>query len=100
MPHTIHLRDHWTVTPLTGGLVRQARSFGSPLTLDPGETVWLVGTAPGSATVSVNDEVVGAIAAAGRFEIKIKTTLMPRNRVWFDVLGGIVTDIALEFRPN
>jgi hypothetical protein len=94
------LTDHWTASDLVAGHVRWSRRFGSPRTLDPGETVWLIGTAPRPGTIRVNGQHVASIAAGERFKIEIRSLLQPRNEVWIDLeapgdtpLGEVVLEI-------
>jgi hypothetical protein len=65
--------------------VRWSRRFGSPRTLDAGETVWLVGAAPGPGTILVNGKYVASIAAGERFKVEIRSLLKARNEVWIDL---------------
>ena len=101
MAHTIRLTGHWTARELAPGRVRHSRRFGSPRTLDAGETVWLVGTAPAAGSLYVNGELAAAIVAGARFEVEIQPLLKTRNEVWIELHASVETplgDVSLEIR--
>jgi hypothetical protein len=102
MTHTIRLRGFWTAAEVGPGVVRHARRFGRPRTLDPGEAVWLVGdAAPGDGTVSLNGKVVGDLVAGRPFAVKVTGALGVRNEVWLEVRGGgAVEEVVMEIRST
>jgi hypothetical protein len=89
------------------GGVRCLRPFGYPGRIDDFERVWL--TLAGleeRATVQLNEQVLGAIAAGGEAaEFEITRLLQPRNTLTVDVesmspAGGLWGEVALEVRAT
>jgi hypothetical protein len=95
--HRIRLRGSWEATPVGDGRVRHRRRFGRPRTLDPGETAWVVGDAPGPVTILLNGEPLGE--AAGPFAFEVTARLRPRNELAVETTGdGPLGEVALEVR--
>jgi hypothetical protein len=86
------------------GRVSFYRRFGRPSNLTDCETVWLIfEKVLGQAEVRLNDEPLGALSGAGRFEIT--NCLAARNSVEVIVEAtddgcGLVGDVRLEIRSN
>jgi hypothetical protein len=96
-PHRIRLEGFWSPTPLGDGRVRHVRRFGRPRVLDPDETIWVTGTAPGPATVLLNGEPLGD--ADGPFAFDVTAKLLPRNELAIDG-SGQPEGVALEIRSR
>jgi len=100
--HTIRLGPPWEVTA-EAGRVRHARKFGRPRTLAGDERVRLVFRhIPGPAEITLNDEPLGSVAAAGPFAADITTRLLTRNSVVVlvtseELLGLVVLEINKIF---
>jgi hypothetical protein len=85
------------VTPLGDGRTRHARRFGQPRTLDPGESVWVIGTTtPGPAAVALNGAPLGT--AEGPIAFDVTSRLMPRNELVIESAEGAPDEVALEIR--
>lgn len=100
--HVIRLRGFWTVTVINPGLVRHSRAFGQPRTIDPHETIWIVGSrSPGNGTILLNDQLLGSLEANSPFRFEITGLLRPRNQMAIEVWAEpseLLGDIALEIR--
>ena len=99
--HRIRLRGGWKIERAADGSAVFERSFGSPRTLDAGESVWLTcESVPVDGCVQLNDEVAGA-CVIGAFAVEITKFLLPRNVVRFalrDCGNADIGEVALEFR--
>ena len=91
--HRINLSDHWT----PAGPGRWVRRFGRPRTLDPGETAWLVGTAAGDGTLTVNGQAVAELVGGRPFAADVTALLRMRNEAV--IQGPAVGPVAMEVRP-
>ena len=98
--HSINLTHHWTREE-RHGVVQFRRSFGSPRLTDPGEAVWLCGTATGSGVLWVNGNELLSFAAGMRFEAEIGELLTPRNEALLVMdSGGELIWAAMEIRST
>ncbi len=100
--HRIRLRGAWRIERRDDGSATFERNFGSPRTLDDGETVWLVCDAvPGYGAVWVNGSKIGDAVAGSAFESDVTGVMGVRNSVRFQ-LGGVeveqLGEVGLEFR--
>ncbi len=102
--HRIRLRGSWEVTPLEGGRTRHLRRFGRPRTIDPGETVWLVGeSVPGAVVVLLNGGRIGEAQAGQPFAFDATSRLNPRNELVIEVSAPAdapLGEVAVEIRPR
>lgn len=84
------------------GRVRFRRSFGYPGRIDAHERVWLTFAGiGGTATVLLNDDLLGHIPPASEFEVT--PLLRPRNELVIEIegtseQGGLWGEVALEIR--
>ncbi len=100
--HRIRLRGAWSIERSDDGSAVFERSFGSPRTLDDGETVWLVcDGVPGQGVVLLNGMRIGDVIAGNAFEADVTAVMRTRNSIRFEVgrageaeLG----EVGLEFR--
>ena len=99
--HKIRLRGAWRIERRDDGSAVFERSFGSPRTLDAGETIWLVcDDVPGIGVVLVNGRMAGD-AIGGAFAAELTGRLLPRNAVRFELTGvgeAELGEVRLEFR--
>ena len=104
MVHRIRLRGAWRIERAEDGSALFERSFGSPRTLDAGETVWLVcDGVPGSGVVLMNGTKIGEASAGAAFEADVTGAMLPRNSVRFELaeIGDAeLGEVALEFRDS
>jgi hypothetical protein len=102
--HRIRLQGAWRIERAEDGSAVFERSFGSPRTLDAGETVWLVcDRVPGNGKVLVNGEVIGEAIAGSAFEGEVTGVMRTRNSVRFELVGvadGESGEVGLEFRMH
>ena len=100
--HRIRIQGGWRIERAADGSAVFERSFGSPRTLDAGETVWLVcDLVPGNGVVSVNGRVIGAASAGSAFAGEVTGVMVARNSVRFvltEVETGELGQVGLEFR--
>jgi hypothetical protein len=99
--HTIRLRGFWTSTTDANGRTQHSRNFGSPRSLDPGETVWLTGEGlPASCEFLVNGQSLGSTTQASQaFEFEITSLLKPRNVLTLIMASGSMQqELRLEIR--
>lgn len=102
LPHRIRLAGFWQMTPISADRVRHERRFGRPRTLDPLESVWVVGVGvPGPAELSVNGETVGRMEAGQSFAFDMTTRLTPRNTLAIDTDADIpLGEVHIEIRSQ
>lgn len=102
MAHRIRLRGAWHIERAADSSAIFERSFGSPRTLDAGETVWLVcDRVPGNGVVLVNGKKIGDAAAGSGFEGEVTSMMQARNSVRFELVGigeAELGEVGLEFR--
>lgn len=91
MIHTIRLTGHWTTSEVAPGVFGHTRRFGAPRVTT--ESVWLAGTVSLPGTLTLNGQVLGAIAEV--FRVEITTLLSPRNEVTIETAGAI-SDVRIE----
>ena len=100
--HRIRLRGGWRVERREDGSAVFERSFGSPRTLDAGESVWLVcERVQGSGAVRVNGQTIGDTSAGNAFAGDVTGVLLARNCVRLELVGvgsKELGEVGLEFR--
>lgn len=98
MSHCIRLGPPWEVAAARDGLVRHARRFGRPRTIEPHERVWLLATLPEGSEAALNGVTLDGGAS---FAADITDRLQPRNEVVFLVPADAApADVALEIRSD
>ena len=102
--HKIRLRGAWRVERADDGSGVFERSFGSPRTLDAGESVWLVcDHVPGIGVVLLNGTRIGDAIAGSAFEADVTGVMVVRNSVRFEldrVGDAELGEVGLEFREG
>jgi len=100
--HTIRLRGAWKIERRADGSAVFERAFGSPRTLDAGESIWLVcNTVPGNGTVLVNGIAIGDAVAGSAFQGDATGAMQPRNSVRLELRAvghANLGEVSLEFR--
>lgn len=102
--HKIRLRGAWKIERHADGSAVFERAFGSPRSLDTGESVWLVcERLPGRGAVSVNKLMIGDAIAGAAFAGNVTAAMLPRNHVRFELQAvgdADLGEVGLEFRSN